>query len=149
MVLGPIDNSRHYTRRWLDFEGAKKAVHGAATVPTNCAVRCRLSIYHKRLRSRSRWDQEPWLSKSLVPESGQNPKNHYFHCSFNDSFGDFGKFEVPRPRRIDPDRSWPISSKFDLFYNGLYVFKKKKRCHFFLVSSYTHSSSLPGRLRPL
>ena len=59
------------------------------------------------------------------PKSSQIPKINYFHCFFNDFLGDIGKFEVPRPRRIDPDRSWPISSKFDPFYIDLDVFRKK------------------------
>ena len=69
----------------------------------------------------------PWLYHKIQPKS----KKHYFVFVLFDMFvGDIGKFEVPRPIRIDPDRSWPISSKFDLFYIDLDFYKKKL---FFLV----------------
>ena len=80
-------------------------------------------------------------------KSGQNPKTNYFYCFFNDCLGDIGKFEVPRPRRIDPDRSCRNSSNFDPFYIDL-VFVQKKKSIFFSVPKITRIHCLPGRLRP-
>ena len=80
-------------------------------------------------------------------KSSQNPKINYFCCFSNDFFGDIGKFEVPRPRRIDPDRSCRISSNFDPFYIVLDFFQKKMSI-FVSFPKITRIHCLPGRLRP-
>ena len=105
---------------------------------------CSKSLTHRSMGPRTMVIQ----IHGYPPKSGQNPKVHYFYCFFNDFLGDIGKFEVPRPRRIDPDRSCRISSNFDPFYIDLDFFQKKKSI-FFSFPHITHSSCLPGRLRTL
>ena len=81
------------------------------------------------------------------PKSSQNPKINYFPYFSNDFLGDIGKFEVPRPRRIDPDRFCSISSKFSPFYIDFDFFQKKMSI-FFSFPKITRIHCLPGRLRP-
>ena len=69
---------------------------------------------------------------SVAPtKSSQNPKINYFCCFLMIFLGDICKFEVPRPRRIDPDRSCRISSTFDpTHFISIYIFFKKKSTFF-------------------
>ena len=61
----------------------------------------------------TRWDQELWLSKSMVIP--QNPKNNYFHCFFN-IFFEIVAISRSRDREkwipIDLDRFRPNLSYF-------------------------------------